>query len=344
MRLGFVVKSLVKPALKSHDSRRWQNSPHLSVSLAYLRDMFGYLATARIPMYRMATDLAPYATHPGLPQFHAQVEACAAELAEIGARAQALNLRLSFHTGPHVVLNSPNAAVAAASVAELGVLAALLDGMKLGHEAVIVTHLGGEYGDHVAARARYVAAATALPEAIRRRLALENDDVRFGVTDTLWVHERCGIPLVFDNLHHRLCNPDGRTAREALAACLATWPSPVRPKTHFSSPRTEWRQEPQGTDAPPALQHTRWSYHSDYVHPFEFIDFIRAAEGLPRFDVMLEARAKDLALDQLRRDLARFAPDLAARLESGPPAANANATTQQMTTGEDQLPNRSDLR
>jgi len=43
MRLGFVVKPLARPELKSHDSRRWQNNPHLSVSLVYLRDVFAYL-------------------------------------------------------------------------------------------------------------------------------------------------------------------------------------------------------------------------------------------------------------------------------------------------------------
>ena len=108
MRLGFVVKPLARPELKSHDSRRWQNHPHLSVSLAYLRDVFTYLDAAHIGMYRMSSDLAPYATHPDMPQFHRQVEACAAELAEVGALAARLRLRLSFHPSQHVVLNSPD--------------------------------------------------------------------------------------------------------------------------------------------------------------------------------------------------------------------------------------------
>ena len=43
MRLGLSVKVLGKPGLKSHDTRRWQNDPHLSVSLAYLRDIMHYL-------------------------------------------------------------------------------------------------------------------------------------------------------------------------------------------------------------------------------------------------------------------------------------------------------------
>lgn len=315
MRLGFVVKPLARPELKSHDSRRWQNNPHLSVSLAYLRDLFAHLHAARIGMYRMADDLAPYATHPDMPQFHRQVEECAAELAEAGAQARAVGLRLSFHPAQYILINAPDEGLVARSSAELAVQASILDGMGMGPEAVIVTHLGGVYGDAAAARERFARNFAALPPAVARRLVLENDDTRFGVADTLWVHERTGIRLIFDNLHHRLCNPDGRSPREALAACLATWPADVRPKIHFSTPRTEWRVEgdPAGEDA--QVKRSRWNYHSDYVNPFEFIDFLLLAEGLREFDVMLEVRAKDIALAQLREDLARYAPALAKRLE-----------------------------
>ncbi len=311
MRLGFVVKPLARPELKSHDSRRWQNRPHLSVSLAYLRDVFGYLAANKIAMYRMSSDLAPYATHPDMPQFHGQVAECAEELAAVGAVARQSGLRLSFHPAPHVVLNSPDPDLVARSAADLIVQANILDAMGLGPEAAVITHLGGVYGEREKARARFVTAFEGLPEPAQRRLVLENDDTRFGVADTVWAHERTGIRLVFDNLHHRLMNPDGRTPREALAACLATWPAGVRPKIHFSTPRTEWLVEAEGAEGAPAVRQTRWTYHADYVNPFEFIDLLRAAEGLRDFDVMLEVRAKDLALLQLRADLARYAPDLA---------------------------------
>ncbi|MCX6030636.1 MAG: UV DNA damage repair endonuclease UvsE [Chloroflexi bacterium] len=314
MRLGFVVKPLARPELKSHDSRRWQNSPHLSVSLAYLRDVFAYLVEAQIGMYRVSSELAPYATHPDMPQFHAQVAECAAELAEVGRLARAADLRLSFHPAQHIVLNSPDPDLVGRSIADLVMQGALLDGMGLGPEAIVVIHLGGVYGDRETARARFVQAFEQIPEPARRRLGLENDDVRFGVADTLWIHERTGVRLVFDTLHHRLNNPDGRPMREALAACLATWPADVRPKIHFSSPRTEWLVEKEPGEAEGQVRQTRWMYHADYVNPFDFIDFLRMAEGLREFDVMIEVRAKDLALIQLRRDLARYAPDLAAKL------------------------------
>lgn len=324
MRLGFAVKPLGRPELKSHDSRRWQNNPHLSVSLAYLRDILGYLSQAAIGMYRLSSDLAPYVTHPELPQFHGQIQACTAELAEVGRLARATEIRLSFHPGQHVVLNAGDPALAGRSAAEVTALALMLDGMGLGPEAVVVTHVGGVYEDGAAARERFVQAFHRLPPAARCRLALENDDTRFGVADLLWVHERTGIPLVFDYLHHRLHNPDGRSVRAALAACLATWPAGVRPKVHFSSPRTEWRVEENPAAPSPRLRQSRWMHHSDYVNPFEFIDFVRSAAGLPPFDVMLEARGRDLALLQLRQDLARYAPDLAAALE--PPRAAAEKT------------------
>ncbi|HEX5689254.1 MAG TPA: hypothetical protein VFX76_04595, partial [Roseiflexaceae bacterium] len=81
MRLGFAVKALGRPNLPSNDARRWQNNPHLRVSLQYLAAIFDYLADASIDMYRISSDIAPYLTHPDMPQFHHQLDECADELA-----------------------------------------------------------------------------------------------------------------------------------------------------------------------------------------------------------------------------------------------------------------------
>jgi UV DNA damage endonuclease len=315
MRLGFVVKPLARPTLKSHDSRRWQNQPHLTVSLAYLRDVLGYLVESGISMYRMSSDLAPYASHPAMPQFHNQLAESEAELAAAGAEARSHGLRLSFHAVAATVINSPDPVVAASSAADLNTLAGILNAMQLGPESVVIAHIGGVYGDPAAALERCARAIDALPAATRARLVIENDDTRFGVTDALWIHERTGVPVAFDRLHHRLRGGDTMPDRDALAACLATWPEGVRPKIHWSTPRTEWLVESRGGDEPPKVTRTRWMYHADYVNPFELIDFLRLAAGLRPFDIMLEVRAKDLALLQLRADLHRYAPDLAAALE-----------------------------
>ena len=59
MKLGFPVAVLGRAGLRRHDGRRWRNNPHLSVILAYLRDILLYLDSQDIRMYRMAADLAP---------------------------------------------------------------------------------------------------------------------------------------------------------------------------------------------------------------------------------------------------------------------------------------------
>jgi UV DNA damage endonuclease len=51
---------------------------------------------------------------------------------------------------------------------------------------------------------------------------------------------------------------------------------------------------------------------------FEFVTIMRLLDG-STFDVMLEAKSKDLALLRLRRDLVHYAPDVARRFGLGIP-------------------------
>ncbi len=332
LRLGFAVKVAGQPNLKSNDARRWQNSPHLRVSLEYLAAIFDYLAAHDITMYRMSSDLAPYVTHPDLPQFHGQLDEARADLQALGARARAQGLRLSFHPSQFIVLNSPNPQLVQKSVADLLAQATMLDLMELGPEAVVVVHVGGVYDDKLAGRARWAATYATLPEPVRRRLVLENDDTRYSAADIVWVHEQTGVPLIFDHQHHWCNNPAGLDWPPLLARCVQSWPRGVRPKIHFSSPRTELRHltrknaatgKPEEVLAPPV-----WTGHADYVQPFEFIAFMRQAADLT-FDVMLESKLKDVSLLRLRHDLQRYAPDVAQRFGLAPltGAALAAATS-----------------
>jgi UV DNA damage endonuclease len=314
MRLGFAVKVVGQSGLKSHDSRRWQNQPHLSVSLAYLRDIFVYLDRQDIHMYRMASDLAPYVTHPDMPQFHHQIEDCSEELAVLGRMADDLDLRLSFHLPLVSVLNAEDEQVAGQAARQAEAHSSILDLMGLGPEAVVVTHVGGVYGDKEKALARFAQRYESLPASVRRRVALENDDRRFSVADIMWVNQQTGIPMVFDYLHHQNHNPHGMEVRMALETCLHSWPPGVKPKVHFSSARTAMhiieRKGSRDKGTSRRLRAPRPHQHADFVDPFQFIAFVQEARrhALPDFDVMLETKAKDLALLHLREQLARFSP------------------------------------
>jgi UV DNA damage endonuclease len=256
-------------------------------------------------MYRMSSSLAPYATHPDLPQFRGQVRRCSARLAAIGERVVRAGVRLSAHPGQYVVLNSEREDVRAAAVRDLELHGELFEAMGLGPEAVVVLHLGGGAGGRQAGRERFLRGVEALSERARGRLVVENDDRTFALADALAVHERTGLPVVWDVLHHHCHDPEGIPDREALAAALATWPAGVLAKIHFSSPRTavEERAVRRGrrVERRPVLPPLR--AHADLVDPIAFEGFLaHTAAGLP-FDVMLEAKAKDLALLRLREQL-----------------------------------------
>ena len=123
---------------------------------------------------------------------------------------------------------------------------------------------------------------------VRRRLTLENDDISYSVKDLLPVCEKLRIPLVYDVHHHR-CKPDGLTIEEATKLSMATWYAVGRePYFHLSSPKYGW----QSNNIKP---------HADYIDP---ADFPECWKGLTA-TVDIEAKAKELAVLQLMRDLGR---------------------------------------
>ena len=333
--------------------------------------MLDYLRKKRLDMYRMSSDIAPYATHPDMPQFHKMVEESDAELKAFGQKAQELDIRLSFHPSQFVVLNGPDPELTRKSVWDLSSQAEMLDRMQLGPEAIMVIHVGGVYDDRQLSRERWVRTWETLPEHVQRRMVLENDDIRFDAYDVLWIHERTGVKCVFDYQHFWCLNLQGLDMTETLRRFVATWPEGVRPKIHFSSPRTELREvvrpvkppkakpgakpararkvDPDEITKAPVKEKARkktvllppvWTGHADFTNPFEFARFMRdarTADGRDlEFDVMLEGKAKDISLLKLRPDLLRYAPDVAARFGVFPAeAARLEAEEADLETDHD---------
>lgn len=316
--LGFAVKVLGAD-LPSNDARRWQSNPHLRVSLGYLAGILDYLIRHRIHFYRISSDLAPYLTHPDMPQFHSQIEEAADELAAVGAKARAHGIRLSFHPSQYILLNAADEEIARKSIRDLNAQAAMMDAMGMGPECTVVTHVGGIYGDKEASLQRFIDRYRALEGPACARLVIENDDKTYGIADCARIHEATDVPIVFDYLHHRNYNPDDVPLDQAICIALDSWQADIRPKMHFSSPRTELRELSRKNATTgkkeAVLQPPLNTQHSDFVNPFEFIDFARDLPADMAVDIMLEAKAKDLALLRLRSDLRKYAPDIAARYE-----------------------------
>lgn len=308
-RLGFAVKVLGGGGLKSADTRRWQSEPHLRRSIELLHDVFDHLERIDVRLYRMSSSVVPYGTHPDLPQldYRRQIDACADELDRLGSRARGLGLRLSTHPGQYTVLNARDEEVARKAALDLEQDTLLLDALGQGPEAVVILHVGGVYGDRDAALDRWARAYERLSARARERVAVEHDETSFSLADALELHRRVGVKVIYDH-HHQRCLPSPAT----LADACATWPAGVRPKAHLSSPRTELR-ELKGKLTPPLLDQ-----HSDFVTPWDTLELLRLSPG--PLDVMLEAKAKDIALLWLRDALRRVDPEAAAAELRGEPA------------------------
>jgi UV DNA damage endonuclease len=194
------------------------------------------------------------------------------------------NIRLSFHPDQFVVLSSPHFAVVENSIRELEYQAQLAEAVGAD---VINVHAGGVYGDKGQALQRFCQVFSALPDTIKNRLTLENDDASYTVRDLLPVCEKLSIPLVYDVHHHR-CNPDGLAVEEATGLATETWPKAGRREQycHISSPKGGWES---GKPKP----------HADFIDPADFPDCWRGRE----MTVDIEAKAKELAVVRIMDDL-----------------------------------------
>ena len=255
-----------------------------------------YCADHAIGSFRIASTILPAKTH---PEVGYQVDKLPAgdEIVEqfrrCGEAAKKNDLRLVFHPDQFVVLNSPRLEVVANAVKDLIYHAELCD--WLGAD-VINIHGGGAYGEKQSALATLERNLDLLPDNVRSRLTLENDDKVYTPADLLPICRRTGIPLVYDVHHHR-CLPDGAGPNETTDHAMATWDR--EPLFHISSPLAGW-------DGPQPHR------HHDYVDVRDVPDYWRSMA----LTVEVEAKAKELAVLKLRDEL-RLAEQLSADSSPG---------------------------
>lgn len=236
-----------------------------------------------IKVYRMTSDLLPWASEyeleslPDWSTIRSNLER-AARIAREGGQ------RLSFHPGQFNCLTSPREHVVQNCVRDLRIHGEIMDTMGLprSQQAKVNIHLGGSFGDKPGAIDRWCKNFELLPESVKSRLTLENDDKAkcFSVVDLHKVWGRTGVPTVFDYHHHRFCH-DGLSERDALYMAFSTWPVDIRPVTHYS----ESASKREGRDCAATA-------HSN------FVDGPVNDWGLD-IDCVVEAKAKELAVMQL---------------------------------------------
>ena len=202
-----------------------------------------------------------------------------------GVKAKTHNLRITSHPGPFNVLTSPHPHVVDNCVNDLTMHGDVFDMLGLTRTPYnkINIHIGGAYGDKPAAMKRFCENFNLLPESVKSRLTVENDDKAsmYSVKELYnGVYKRIGVPIVFDYHHHKFCD-GGLGEQEALELAMSTWPEGITPATHYS----ESRREEQGDDT------IRVQAHSDYIY-----DKINTYGN--DIDIMVEAKRKELAVQK----------------------------------------------
>lgn len=255
-------------------------------NIGALRSAVRWCGEHGVGAFRVTSGLLPLYTHPVVGWRLGDNEDgsdLSERLRSAGAEALRLGVRLSFHPDQFVVLGSANESTVASSVSEIEYQA---ECAELLGAAQLTVHGGGRSGGKHEALERFRRGLARLSLRARERLALENDDRVYTVSDLLPVCRAEGIPLVYDVHHHR-CNPDGLSVAEATDAARKTWKG-REPWLHISSPAAGW----SGSDARP---------HADFIRP---ADVPREWLGY-HATLDVEAKQKELAVLRLQRWLQR---------------------------------------
>jgi UV DNA damage endonuclease len=232
-----------------------------------------------IRVFRISSDTIPFASH-SVNRVEWE-DILGEQLDRIGAFIRDHGMRVSMHPGQYTVLNSPRKPVVENAVAELVYHARLLDGLGVGSDHKIVLHVGGVYGDPDAAARRFMNAHSRLPETVRRRLVIENDEKNFNAEAVAAIAGALSIPMVFDVFHHA-CLPSfgGRPLEWIIQKSAAGWTeTDGRPKIHYSD---------QGVGKPVGA-------HSEHVDLDAFLRFFGTVREMD-LDIMLEVKDKERSL------------------------------------------------
>ena len=234
-----------------------------------------------IEVYRLTSKLIPLATHCELEGWKYSIQ-FSEELKQLGDYIKENDFRISAHPDHFTILNPVKQEVLKASINDLDYHVKLYEAMGLeDYKYKLVLHVGGLYGDKHSSIERFKENFDKLPDRIKKRIIIENDDKSYTAVDVLQLCKDLGTPMVLD-VHHHSCVNNGESLIELLPDIYKTWDGEqLPPKIHFSSPKSQ----------------KEFRSHADFIEYSDFIEFLNIVKAFNRdIDIMLEAKMKDKAL------------------------------------------------
>ena len=256
-------------------------------NLQHTKRILYYNIAHEIELYRFSSSLVPLATHPEvmwdfLTPFKKEWE-------EIGDLIQHFKLRVSFHPNQFTLFTSEREEVTTNAVKDMEYHFRMLKAMNALDTGLINIHIGGAYGDKNKSLNRFHQNLKKLPKEIKKQMTLENDDKTYDIRETLITCEKENIPMVLD-YHHYMANNGECDLPLYLQRIFKTWNNfNIVPKVHISSPKSD----------------QAYRSHADFVSLDFVLPFLKMAKELNQdFDIMIEAKQKNLAMQKLVDEIA----------------------------------------
>jgi UV DNA damage endonuclease len=244
-------------------------------NLRRFHEALSFCSQNGIRLYRVTSALFPLSDEGVGSEV---LEGMAAMLSSIGRRAERLGIRVVIHPDQFVVLNSESEKVVKTSILILEKHARAFDLMGLPKTSWAAMNV---HGGKAGRGDELVDVIKGLPESIRGRLTLENDERAYGAEEILQICRRAGVPMIFDNLHHvvkeGLASYEDPSVAKYVEAAAGTWP------------RREW----QIVHLSNGLEGFADKRHSDLIEVVP-----SAYWGVPWVEV--EAKGKECAIAGLR--------------------------------------------
>ena len=195
------------------------------------------------------------------------------------------NIRVTCHPGQFCVISSDKQSVIDNSIKELEYHAYIFDSMGLPATPYYAINIHGGKGDR---SEKIIEVYQTLPENIKNRLTLENDEKCYNVRQLLAISERTSIPVVFDS-HHYSFGMDDLSFDDAFTEAVASWGS-IKPLQHLSN--TEIGME--------NASYNQRRAHSEMIRYIPDLQ-LQAARN-DTIDLDVEAKLKNIAVLQMRKE------------------------------------------
>ena len=246
-------------------------------------DIIPSLVRDNIKSFRLSSSLFPLYDYAG--SIARNDEWITVKLRKLGELFKQHGIRVTTHPGQFCVISSDKQSVIDNSIKELEYHAWIFDMMGFDQTPFYAINIHGGKADR---SERLIEVFKSLPDNVRNRLTLENDEKCYNVRSLLDISKHTGIPVVLDS-HHFTFGVDDLKFSDAFTETMATWGS-TKPLQHISN--TEIGME--------NATYNKKRAHSEMIRYVPPIQLEAMRNNI--IDVDVEAKLKNIALLQMRQD------------------------------------------